>query len=203
MGGIIPNRELGDQVGDAALIGTKAMVELKTCDESKKEIENPMAPGDFALSFSLQSILVKALAKKVSEGGLVAATVKGFFPASMEVDVEGIRCSVRKVDVVAIGVSPEDIFEEGEEIKLYVLSKEPQPRLSYRALAGPLLKKLSTAKDSELADIKAQIFENAEETAKNMYERSKKEKEKMVASLKEVMPTQSAMESSLTDEEVD
>merc|ERR1719253_546634 len=88
----------------------------------------------------------------------------------MDVTIEGVRCSMRKVDISSKAFEIADLFEIGEDIKVYVLSTSAasgEVRLSTRALEF---------KQGALQKSKAEVFERAEETAAKYFKRAQKAK---------------------------
>jgi len=167
--GVVPNAYLADKVGDTSIVGRPLAVEIQS---AKRELAGVQAfrPTDFALVFNHRNVATKELAKGCEEGEVLDAKVVEVNEGRLDVSVDGIRCSIRKVDISSGTYNIPDIFEVGEDIKVYVLSKNEKSgevRLSTRALEY---------KKQALVINKARVFERAEETAAKYLKRANKAK---------------------------
>jgi len=166
--GYVANQHLADKVGDSSIVGTYIEVELLRADRSKSDVR-ATRPNDFALTFSYANAATRKIAESLEEGQVVTAIVKEMTLTQLNVDVLGCRCSIRKIDISGSAKTYQiaDLFELGEEIKVYVISvleKTGAIRLSLRALEY---------KKGVLLTNKAGVFDRAEETAKKYFENAK------------------------------
>eukprot|EP00930_Biecheleria_cincta_P096591 TRINITY_DN88413_c0_g1_i1.p1 TRINITY_DN88413_c0_g1~~TRINITY_DN88413_c0_g1_i1.p1 ORF type:complete len:654 (-),score=138.15 TRINITY_DN88413_c0_g1_i1:40-1872(-) len=176
--GYIPNRELANKVGDAALVGTTIEVNIIGAVEENKDILQPNRPAEFPLIFSYKNIATKALSSRLKEGMVVEAKITDIKPTSIDMEVEGYPCAMTKVEISAAKTYEiADVFRTGEIIKVYVLStleKDGSIKFSTRALER---------KRGEIIRNKAKVFANAEETAKMAFEKFSEAKQKLAENL--------------------
>jgi small subunit ribosomal protein S1 len=201
--GWVPNAELAGLMGDTSIVGTEIAVEIMRASRDKDDTQDtamPVSPNDFAITFSHKNAATKVLATKMQEGQVVDAKILTMDNKFLAVDVDGIQVNIRKIDISS---NPKfqiaDLFDLGEIIKCYALTvneSSGEIRLSIRALE---------AKKGELILDKKKVFDMAEETGKEYFENSKKEKEKLFMNLEETISQgkASSVESILGDDDDD
>jgi len=179
--GAIRNRELGNQAGNPGLIGQTLEASIVNLREDKKDtFDDAIFADDFPVEYTYKDVAKQALAKNLEEGMVLEAKVLEVLPASVEVEVQGVSCTISKTNVTgAPGSSFQmtDVFRIDEIIKVYVmdvLEKDGQIKLSTRALER---------KRGAMLRNKAKVFQMAEETAKLFFERSQAQKNKVFESL--------------------
>merc|ERR1712178_236084 len=139
--------------------------------------------GGYSLTFSYRNAASKELARSGKEGDVVAGKVAVVRDNGVDLEVQGIRCMIKKIDITNSfsEFQVRDVFQEGMEIKAYVLTVAPDTgmvRLSTRALErrrGDILKAPET------------VYKNAEATAKKFFEQVQKQKEELAKSLEDQM----------------
>ena len=158
----------------------------KCLGQNKKNIVNPQMVrdfhGDYPIVFSysqwIPSPAIMELASKYKVGDVVdAKIVRIDHQVIMDIEVEGVPFSVRKVEIsgTRTGFELTDLFSTEEMIKVYCMESDPEDmRWSIRAL--------EPSPGAILFD-KDKVFEKAEETAKIFYERQELEKQEMLQSL--------------------
>lgn len=175
--GWIPSNQMSDRAGDASLIGTEIEVSIIEARAENKEVTNPVRFVDFPLKLSYQSRLAREFAESVKPGQVLVATVVSILDASIDVEVEGVRVNIRKVNI-SKGLSGEqyklsDLFEPDEQIKVAVVSGDKgQLNLSIRALEK---------RAGQLLENKQEVFDNAEAVAKKFFAKQQEEMAKVAA----------------------
>jgi len=170
--GMIPNRDLGNKAGDVGMVGAELTVSIDQLREDKKDIVNPQMVSDYPIIFSYSSVMKRELAEKYSVGDVVDAKIVGLQLGSIDIEVDGVPFTVRKVDISATrqNFDLSSVFVTDEMIKVYCLESDPtMMRWSIRALEpqpGAILFR------------KDKVFEEAEATAKTFFEKQQVEKQK-------------------------
>jgi len=187
MEGLIPNNFLADRVGDTGLVGSTIDVELldASTDRTKVKTTGAVRPSEFAVRFSFRNTAAKALAEKLEvEQVIDAKVINADAMNGLTVEVEGMQLQMKAADVTsATKFSVADMFEEGEEIKVYVLSvvkESGEIRLSTRALEP---------KRGMMVTNKKMCFAKAEQTAKKFTAGRRKEKQRVMESLDSRKPS--------------
>lgn len=180
--GLIPNIELADKVGDTGMVGQTVNVELTGAKRDLYKIAQPVKPSDFALTFSYRNVASRELAEKLEEGQVVTAKVIAVRVGSLELEVDGVRCQVKKLDISSeMKFEVADVFTVDEEIKAYVQSvnkESGEVRLSTRALEP---------KRGMMVANKKVCFEKAEATAKKFFDNEQKAKESVKVAMEEML----------------
>jgi len=168
--GMILNRDLGAKAGDVGMVGTQIETLLLSIKPENKDIEFPMRPDEFPLVFSYKSIATRALAEALTEGMVVEAKIVQLLAGSMEVVLNDVQCTIKKMDMSGMqSFNIADLFMEGEIIKAFVVSADE--------IAGVRLStRLLEAKRGQILTDKATVFANAEEQAKKALVKVTKEK---------------------------
>ena len=124
--------------------------------------------------FSWQYPLRVELCKKYKEGDVAEAKIVKFFPASMDIQVDGVLFTMRKVHVTGSRKTYDlmRLFEVGEIVKVYCMYSDDSGEMSWSMRA------LEAEPGALLVD-KAKVFAEAEETAKIFYEKEQEEQRKM------------------------
>jgi len=180
--GVIPNSELADLAGSAALTGQKLRVELR---EVRRELAtNTSFDGrqdPFAITFSYKNFATKELASTVVEGDILTGKIVVIRDASMDVLVNGAQVQIKKLDLSAqTRFTIDDHFKLEQEIKLGVLSvnvRNGEVRLATRCFErqpGEILRNME------------KVFERAEETAVKYFNAMKKLKDKRAQQLEPI-----------------
>jgi small subunit ribosomal protein S1 len=190
--GLIQNRDLADLVGNASAIGRTITVEVVSANRAMMGNTDPQRPSDFPILFSYKNAATKELCGKVEVGEVKDAVVQAITDTGIDMMVEDVLCYMKKVDVsAALGSwSLQDVFEPGETIKVYVLTKlekSGEIRFSTRALE---FKRGVMLKDKET------VFERAEATAKKYFEKSKEEQSMLLDTLEGALDGDTAIEAS-------
>eukprot|EP00415_Alexandrium_ostenfeldii_P001036 UN1036 len=135
-------------------------------------------PSQYPLILSYKSAATKELYDKHEEGEVMTATVKTVRDLSLDVLIDKIQCTIRKIDISAkTSFLIQDLFEAGEEVKCVIISKAAETgeiRLSMRALERTR---------GEMLDDKAGVFERAEATAQKYLVKATEEKQKAIDAL--------------------
>uniref|UniRef100_A0A7S4PTM7 S1 motif domain-containing protein n=1 Tax=Alexandrium monilatum TaxID=311494 RepID=A0A7S4PTM7_9DINO len=179
---LIPNSQLADRVGDTSLVGQTIGAQIFQQNVEKRNAGPALAPRDFALLLSYKNVATKELAAKLEEGMVVDATVKMPLEKSLDVMVDNVQCTIRKVDISGkTAFNLMQLFEVDEKIKVYVLSTTEESgeiRLSTRALER---------RPGEILRDKAGMFERAEATAKMYLKSSRDARKALLSDLEDVL----------------
>jgi len=204
--GWVPNAELAGLMGDTSIVGTQIDVEIMRAARDRDDPQDttmPTGPNDFAITFSHKNAATKVLATKMQEGQVVDAKILTMDNRFLAVDVDTIQVNIRKIDISS---NPKfnipDLFDLGEIIKCYALTvneSSGEIRLSIRALER---------EKGELLLNKKKVFDMAEETGKEYFENSKKEKDKLFANVleatsKPAQPEKGSVDNILGDDDDD
>jgi len=180
--GMITNKDLGEKAGDAGLVGAELRVRIFQIREENKDVVNPRMVSDYPIVFSYSSVMKMDLAKKYKIGDVAPAKINQFYPTSMDIEIDGVPFTIRKVDVTSYRKPFElsDIFATDEMIKVYCMDSDESGELrwSIRALE-PTPGAIMFRKDK--------VFEEAEETAKIFFEKQVVERKKMDENLQQTL----------------
>lgn len=183
---LIPRNELGDKEGDTSIVGETLTTKIVALREESIDRTGPaFGPADFALILSYKDQVEFELAEKLSEGQVITVVVRQMRPLEVQVAYEGVRFTIRKIDISGKTTVPLDqfqnLFEDDEEIKVMVYGVEGVSgtvRFSTRALESY---------PGQIYEDKEAVFKNAEEVAVKYMERANAEKEKLLSSLDDVL----------------
>lgn len=170
--GAIMTEELGNRKGDLSLMGSKIQAEFMKFRFEPEKLQNagpnpPRLMDEVGVRFTYKNIANKELAARLEKYQLLDAVVREIQPGLVLLEVQGLMCDLKKVDVSNAMTPFEliDVFEVGETIKCMVVSLAVETgdiRLSTRILEvvpGAML--TGKAKVMKMAEAVAPIVKKA------------------------------------------